>query len=356
MSGALAPSRPMDAPTFVLDPAHEAHEPPEARGLLRDGVRLLVSRGTAAPVDAHFTDLPRLLTPGDLIVVNTSATVPAALDGRLPDGEPVVVHRSGPLPGWLHLVEVRRPIDGSTAPLHLAAATDVDLLAGGRVALLAPFAGSQRLWVAHLDAPGTVLELLAAHGRPIRYRHVAGCWPIQDYQTVFAREPGSAEMPSAARPFSERVVTHLVRRGVQLAPLVLHTGVSSLEGGERPYPEPYSVPATTADLVEHTHRHGGRVIAAGTTVVRALATVTDPEGRVHPGSGWTEAFVTPDAPVPSVDGLLTGWHEAESSHLLLLESVAAPGALADAYGAALGLDYLWHEFGDSHLILRDGAP
>ena len=107
---------------FVLDDEHEAHEPPEARGLRRDGVRLLVSPERAEPVDAHFSDLGTFLVAGDLVVVNTSATIPGALDGRLPDGEPVVVHVSGTLPGDVSLVEVRRPHDGSTVPMQLVVA------------------------------------------------------------------------------------------------------------------------------------------------------------------------------------------------------------------------------------------
>ena len=336
---------------FTLDSAHEAHEPPEARGLRRDGVRLLVSRGDADPVDARFDELATLLAPGDLLVVNTSATIPAALDGRLPDGQPIVVHLSGVLPGGVWLVEVRAPRDGSTAPLFLEAPSVVELLAGGHVHLLERFSGSRRLWLATFDPGFAVLEVAALHGRPIRYRHVPRDWPIGCYQTVFSRDPGSVEMPSASRPFSDAVVTDLVARGVAIAPLVLHTGVSSLEGGEQPYPERFRVPLATADLANATRARGGRVVAAGTTVVRALATVTDEHGGVHPGAGWTEVVVTPDHPVRSVDGLLTGWHEPESSHLMMLESFAGPRALAQAYTTAIDRGYLWHEFGDSHLIL-----
>ena len=160
-------------------------------------------------------------------------------------------------------------------------------------------------------------------------------------------------MPSASRPFSHELVTELVGRGILIAPLLLHTGVSSLEGGEAPYPERYRVPGTTAEAVNSIRQGGGRVIAAGTTVVRALATVTDDHGVVHPGHGWTDAIVSPGHPVLSVDGLLTGWHEPESSHLQMLEAFAGRGPLAAAYAQALELGYLWHEFGDSHLILRD---
>ena len=341
-------------PEFALDPSHEAHEPPEARGLPRDGVRLLVSRGDAEPVDSTFRKLGRFLAPGDLLVVNTSATIPAALDGRLPDGQPIVVHLSGTLPGDVCLVEARMPDGGATSPLRLDGAVDVELLGGGAARLLAPFADSRRLWLARLEVPGPVLDYAREHGRPIRYRHVAGDWPLRHYQTVFAREPGSAEMPSAGRPFSQELVTDLVGMGVAIAPLLLHTGVSSLEGVERPYPERYRVPGATASAVNAVRAAGGRVVAAGTTVVRALATVTDEHGVVHPGRGWTDVVVTPRTSLPSVGGLLTGWHEPESSHLQMLGAFAAPGALARAYRAALDLGYLWHEFGDSHLILRDG--
>jgi S-adenosylmethionine:tRNA ribosyltransferase-isomerase len=345
---------PVPALDFVLDAEHEAHQPPEAVGGRRDRVRLLVSDGDAAPVHARFPAVGQFLRAGDLLVVNTSATVPGAVDARLPDGDPVVVHFSGELPGGVLLVEVREPAQGTTVPRVLPAAVGVDLLGLGHVHLHARFADSRRLWIATAtfedDAP--LPKFLGLHGRPIRYRHVPREWPIEAYQTVFAREPGSVEMPSAARPFSFELVTELVSRGVGIAPLVLHTGVSSLEGEERPYPERYRVPRTTASAIHMTRHNGGRVIAIGTTVVRALATVTDDRGTVHPGSGWTDVVVTADAPVCSVDGLLTGWHEPESTHLMMLESFAERDVLSAAYAAALEGGYLWHEFGDSHLILR----
>jgi S-adenosylmethionine:tRNA ribosyltransferase-isomerase len=339
---------------FVLDVEHEAHQPPEVVAGRRDQVRLLVSAGEAAPVHARFERLGEFLRAGDLVVVNTSATVPAAVDARMPDGDPVVVHFSGSLPGDVLLVEVRQPAYGTTAPRVVDRPVELDLLGLGRVHLHAPFADSQRLWIASATFDGDVplLDFLDAHGRPIRYRHVPREWPIEAYQTVFAREPGSVEMPSAARPFSTELVTDLVGRGIGITPLVLHTGVSSLEGEERPYPEQYRVPRATADAIGATRQNGGRVIAIGTTVVRALATVTDDRGVVHPGEGWTDLMVTADTPVRSVDGLLTGWHEPESTHLLMLESFASRDVLCTAYRAALDAGYLWHEFGDSHLILR----
>jgi S-adenosylmethionine:tRNA ribosyltransferase-isomerase len=338
---------------FVLDPEHEAHQPAEVAAGRRDQVRLLVSDGDAAPVHTRFDALGQFLRAGDLVVVNTSATVPAAVDARMADGDPVVVHFSGELPGGALLVEVRQPADGTTVPRVLDGPEELDLLGLGRVQLHARFAGSRRLWFATAAfGPGSLLDFLDAHGRPIRYRHVPRGWPIEAYQTVFAREPGSVEMPSAARPFSTELVTELVGRGIGIVPLVLHTGVSSLEGDERPYPERYRVPRVTAAAIDTTRQNGGRVIAIGTTVVRALATVTDERGSVHPGEGWTDVMVTADTPVRSVDGLVTGWHEPESTHLMMLESFAGRDALGAAYTAALDGGYLWHEFGDSHLIVR----
>jgi S-adenosylmethionine:tRNA ribosyltransferase-isomerase len=222
---------------------------------------------------------------------------------------------------------------------------------GGAAELLVPYGSPGRLWVANLRLPIRVDSWLAKHGRAIRYRYVPVDWPLASYQTVFAIEPGSAEMPSAARPFSAELVADLVSRGVAVAPLLLHTGVSSLEDHELPYPEYFRVPATTARLVNHVRAEGGRVIAVGTTAVRALETVADDRDQVHPGEGWTATVITPERGVCVVDGLITGWHEPAASHLALLETVAGRSLLRAAYGEALAARYRWHEFGDSHLIL-----
>jgi S-adenosylmethionine:tRNA ribosyltransferase-isomerase len=353
MSTALAPLPP-SALDFELPPELQAHEPPEASGRRRDDVRLLVSRACETPVHARFTELPRYLAPGDLLVVNTSGTRPAALTARRPDGTPVALHLSTELPGGLWLVEVRRPRPGGTSePLRDDLAGETLRLAdSSRVHLLDHYPGSTRLWVARLDLSGDLDEVLVRLGRPIRYAYVRRAWPISAYQTVFATEPGSAEMPSAARPFTPDVVTALVSAGISITPLVLHTGVSSLEGHETPYPERYRVPTETAQRVNTTHAAGHRVVAIGTTVVRALETVTDEQGTTHPGAGWTDVVVTPERGVRSVDGLLTGWHEPQASHLLMLEAVAGRCPLERAYAEALAAGYHWHEFGDSHLLLR----
>ncbi len=337
---------------FRLDDDHAAHEPPEARGVPRDGVRLMVSPGIDAPVHGTFAALPDVLDPGDLVVVNTSGTIAAAVDAELDDGTPIVVHVSSQLPGGIWTVEPREQIDGgSTQQLRLAdRPQQVRLADGTQLELLHHMAGSQRLWLAVVDDNAALPSTLAAAGRPIRYRYVPRDWPISDYQTVFATEPGSAEMPSAARPFTDALVTRLVRRGIGVAPITLHTGVSSLEGNELPYPERYRVPASTARAVNTVHRAGAHVIAVGTTVVRALETATDASGTTHPADGWTDTVITPARGVRAVDALLTGWHAPEATHLAMLEAVAGRAALVRAYDAAFAQGYLWHEFGDSHLL------
>jgi len=330
---------------FTLPADREAREPPEARGLPRDGVRLLVSRAAASTVTHHrFTELPGLLGPGDLLVVNTSRTLPAAV----PAGPDLTIHFSTARPDGSWLVEPRIPAGQSTRPFGDRQPPQVVALPGGAMLTLSGRV-TARLWQARLSA--AVVPYLLRHGEPIRYSYAGRRWPLAAYQTVFGRIPGSAEMPSAARPFSPAVVTDLVARGVTVTPITLHCGVSSLEAGEDPYPEQYDVPPATARLVNLTRQAGGRVIAAGTTVVRALETSALETGAVAARAGWTSHVVTPDTGVTVVDGLLTGLHEPRSSHLRMLAAFLDDDLLRDCYDAALSGGYLWHEFGDVHLLL-----
>lgn len=367
MTAALLPARQMrtighdigatsNRPSFELPPELAAAEPIEATGARRNGVRMIVSDGDASPEHRRFDELPHVLRAGDLVVVNTSSAMAAAIDGRTATGEDVVVHVSTELPSRVWLVEIReRQVGGSTRPDPADRTGEcIELVGGLVVELFGRFTGSMRLWLAaiHLEDGNELAAHLARYGRPIRYHYVTRDWPLSSYHTVFGRTPGSAEMPSASRPFTDATVTDLVAAGVGIAPLTLHTGVSSLESHELPYPERFDVPATTARAVNHTRHDGGRVVAIGTTVVRALESVVDDRGLVHPGRGWTDVIITPERGAPSVDGLLTGWHEPEASHLMMLEAVARPGMLEPAYAAALEARYLWHEFGDVHLILR----
>ena len=358
---ALAPAEPFD---FEVPPALEASAPPEARGLARDGVRLMVSSRAAAGPDpridhAHFYDLPQFLRAGDMLVINTSGTLNAALKAIDPAGQPFELHLSTRLPADLWIVEVRRREgDKIEAVFDAHAGTRFKLPARGAATLLTPYrpaergqSGPTRLWIAALELPEPLADYLTRHGFPIRYSYVHQQWPLSAYQTVYVTEMGSAEMPSAGRAFTPALLTRLMAQGVQIAPLLLHTGIAALEDHEGPYEEFYRVPPETARAVSAARAEGRRILAVGTTVVRALQTVTDERGVTHPGEGWTTTFVTPETGARSVDGLLTGLHEPRSTHRLMLEAIASPRHLQAAYEAALAEGYLWHEFGDLHLIL-----
>jgi S-adenosylmethionine:tRNA ribosyltransferase-isomerase len=411
---------------WELPPELEAVAPPEERGRSgRDDVRLMVARRQGLTVSHHaFRELPHLLEPGDVLVVNTSATLPAAVDGRVTDTcerraeaqrsgaeaervsecerraeaqrsgaeaergsecerraeaqrsgaeaergsecEPVVVHFSTRRSDSEWVVELRTP-DGRGSTRQRTVASDgareevtVRLTGGARLTLVAPVSAAgregmpqARLWRAYFGATDP-LAYLARYGRPIRYSYTDADRDLTAYQTVFA-EPspraGSAEMPSAARPFTADLVTRLVSRGVQVVPLTLHTGVASVESHEPPYAEWFEVPEPTARVVNAARAAGSRVVAVGTTAVRALESAADASGVVRPRSGWTEVVITPERGVRVVDGLVTGFHEPRASHLLMLEAVAGRALLDRSYAEALREGYLWHEFGDLHLIL-----
>jgi len=331
---------------FVLPEGLNATEPPPAR----DGIRMLVA-GARGITHARFGQIGEFLAPGDLVVVNTSATLPAAVDGGRA-GSVVEVHFSAELDDGAWVVEVR-PAGVSAGPVtDLNPGEVITLHDGAALVVDRPQpAGQTRLWRAGARIDGGVPAFLRRHGRPIRYAYVARQWPLAEYQTIFAREPGSAEMPSAGRPFTGQIVTDLITRGVTVAPVVLHTGVSSQEPGEPPQPERFRVPEPTARLVNLTRQAGGRVIAVGTTVTRALESAAGQDGSVLPGQGWTNLVLGPPRPARVVTGLVTGWHAPGASHLALLAAVAGDALVARAYAEAVRLEYRWHEFGDSCLLL-----
>jgi S-adenosylmethionine:tRNA ribosyltransferase-isomerase len=343
----------MSAPAFELGPDLEAHAPPEARGLRRDGVRLLVARRSDRSISHQvFTDLPGMLAPGDVLVVNNSATVPAAIPARRANGTRVRVHfatRAPHLEDDWRVVEVRSADGGR--PARLPAGERLELRGGAALELVAPYASGQRLMLARFCCALLVDEYLEGNGEPIRYGHVRGRWPLEAYQNVYATSPGSAEMPSAGRPFTRELLSRLVAREIAVAPITLHAGVSSPESHEPPFPEWFEVPERTARTICEARERGGRVIAVGTTVVRALESAATADGCSCARSGWTGLVVTPECGVRAIDGLITGWHDPEASHLMMLEAVAGPELLEASYAAALDAGYLWHEFGDSHLVL-----
>jgi S-adenosylmethionine:tRNA ribosyltransferase-isomerase len=324
-----------------------AHAPPEIRGRGRDDVRLLVT-GPEGQRHARFIDLPQFLRRGDLLVVNESAAIPASLpaQGRL---GPILLNLSTRFRSDLWIAEPRWNA-GKPGPMPLDSGEELRI-GLGRVRLLSPYPGIPRLWFVLADR--SLDPLIGDLGRPVHYGYT-DAWPMDVYRTLFSRVPGSAEMPSAARPLTAAVLRELAEGGVRIASILLHTGVSSLEieadSLQAVYPEPFLVSREAADAVNRTHANGGRVIAVGTTVVRALESAWAPEG-VRPTQGFTRLFVNPGRGVRAVDGLLTGFHDPVTSHLALLGAFLGMDGVRDAYREAVGRGYLWHEFGDSHLVL-----
>jgi S-adenosylmethionine:tRNA ribosyltransferase-isomerase len=344
---------------FTLPPTLEAGEPPEARGLERDEVRLMVSHiATNQVIHTRFRQIGDFLEPGDVLVINTSGTLNAALPATRSDGTQLELHLSTHLPANRWVVEMRSYQDNrekATRPFYdIHPGESFELPAGGSVTFYSPYdpgRAMRRLWVATLNLPIPLHHYLDQHGFPIRYSYVKEGWPLSYYQTVFATEMGSAEMPSAGRAFTPELLTRLIARGIQIAPLLLHTGVASTEHNEPVYEEYYRVAASTARMVNAAHLAHQRVIAVGTTVVRALETVTDCSGVTHAGEGWTDILITPQRGIRAVNGMLTGLHEPLSTHLAMLETLTGRAHLEITYREALKERYLWHEFGDLHLIL-----
>jgi S-adenosylmethionine:tRNA ribosyltransferase-isomerase len=344
-----------EIPTTTFTAPAFAPAPAEARGARRDATRLLVARPDGI-VHAHFHELADHLGAGDLVVVNNSATVAGQADARSTRHGAVVVHAATPLEDGTWVVEVRTAPDAARAVLD-AQPGDRLTLGGATLDLLEPYPrdGSSptgtgsRLWRARTT--GDLTRAMARHGRPISYGYLDRAYPLEAYQTIFGAVPGSAEMPSAARPFTTDLVTRLVSHGIGVAPITLHTGVSSQEAGEAPQPEKFEVTASNASAVNAVRAGGGRLVAVGTTVTRALESAVDASGRVVARSGWTERVVTPGDPPRVVTGLVSGWHDPAASHLLLVEAVAGARLAQAAYDEAVAGGYLWHEFGDAALFL-----
>jgi len=314
-------------------------------------------------VHTKFHEIGNFLSPGDVLVINTSATVNGSFFISLADGTPVDLHLCTRVESDLWIVEVCEPGGHFTLAFpKVTAGERLVLPQGGTVTLHIPYLpeqrssftpiGSIRLWIATIEVPMELYHYLEAFATPIRYSYIKQNWSNNYYQTVYANEPGSTEMPSSGRAFTHELMTKLIARGIQVAPLVLHTGVASLRNDEPLYQEFYRVPLETAQLINSARTYGKRVIAVGTTVLRALETVTDLAGNVHPAEGWTHLMITPEYKIRAISGFLTGLHTARSTHMFMLIAFAGLPHVQTVYTAALAEKYLWHEFGDLHLIFR----
>ncbi|NJN44500.1 MAG: S-adenosylmethionine:tRNA ribosyltransferase-isomerase [Anaerolineae bacterium] len=333
-----------------------ATSPAETRGIPRDEVRLMVSNAQGHH-HGRFLDLASYLEPGDLLVVNESATLPASLPARGLTGD-FLINLSTHYGNGLWLTEPRwnAATPGNAFEHTFPVRAGEKIAVGGNPArVVVPYPGLPRLWFIQFE--GDVQAAMKQFGRPIVYGYIDNPPGLDFYQTIFATTPGSAEMPSAARPFTRRVLDSLATRGVEIAPILLHTGVSSLEVEtdiveDHPlYPEPFWVPGATARAVNAARLEGRRVIAIGTTVVRALESAWDGQAKkVRSVAGFTRLYIHPKRGIHVVDGLLTGMHDPVTSHLAMLYAIAGREIIQDAYREALEYGYLWHEFGDSHLI------
>jgi len=329
------------APAFMRGLV-EATGPPEYRGIARDGVRMLVTnRRTQRHSHAYFYDLASLLQPGDLLVVNDSATLPASILARGRESRALRLHVSTKIDERLWIVEPRGPV---------VAGETLMLSGGATVTLIAPVEPQRpRLWYATFQLAFPMYAYLAQFGAPITYAYLDRSFPLRDYQTVFARSSGSSEMPSAARPFTTSVVRKLRGRGIEIAAITLHCGVASFEAPERPGTERFVVSHATADRVNAARREGRRVIAVGTTVVRALESAATDEGVIA-SQGWTDLFIDEMHELKAVDALLSGFHDAVATHFSMLRAFIGAELLEAAYREAADRGYFYHEFGDVHLI------
>jgi S-adenosylmethionine:tRNA ribosyltransferase-isomerase len=346
--------------TFILPPELSAKEPPERRGIRRDQVRLLViNRATGEIEHSRFDKIDHYLQANDLLVFNSSRTLPASLRGcdcSAAHGPCMEVRLAEHLSddSWLALLLCEQ---GDPFGCGLRPEMQIQFGEGLNATVLQRDERIPRLWKLRFSISGTQLvDLIYRLGKPIRYEYVSAPWDLDYYQTVYATEPGSAEMPSAGRAFTWKLLLDLNRRGVDTAYIVLHTGLSSymddeLDAQHPASEEEYFVSATTAEKINRARENGGRVIAVGTTVVRALESVVDENGRVQGAHDYTRLKVDNQHRCKAVDGLLTGLHEPEASHLDLLSAFLPPDKIRAAYEEAIVRKYLWHEFGDLNLIL-----
>ena len=343
---------------FKLPDDLQCAKPTEVRGIRRDEIKLMVSNIHSDEIQHHvFNNIDKFLNEGDVLVVNTSGTLKAALEAFLINGKRVRVHFSTKMEDHLWTVEIREILNGSAKRFEGDLKGEILALEhGGSMELIEPYYQIRhkkhlKLWKAMINIPISVEEYLEYYGKPIKYNYIKDAYPQSYYQTIFATEMGSAEMPSAGRAFTPELVAKLVAKGVQIVPILLHTGVASLELNERPYDEYFKVSQSSADAINMARKKGKRIIAVGTTAIRAIESAADQYGKVQAKDAWTDLYITPQRGLFVTDALLTGFHEPEASHLMMLEALMGRTHLEITYQKALEQKYRWHEFGDLHLIL-----
>jgi len=344
---------------FQLPKILECSSPTEVRNLKRDEVKLMVSeRHNDKITHTQFSNIDHFLTKNNVLVVNTSGTINAALKTTLPNNEDGRIHLSTQISKNEWIAEIRKVVDNKTVRY-----TDIEenqilsIPNNHHIKIVSPFYDENRnkqhlqLWKISFFGIDNMDEYLNKYGQAIAYSTVDVEYPQSYYQTVFAKEMGSSEMPSAGRAFTPYLIEKLKAKGVKIVPILLHTGVSSLEANEKPYPEYFEVSKETANALNEYTLQGKRIIAVGTTAIRAVESATNKKGKVQAQKGWTNLFITPANGIKIIDGMLTGFHEPKASHLLMMQALATTEHLSICYNQAIENSYKWHEFGDMHLLM-----
>ncbi|WP_421382272.1 S-adenosylmethionine:tRNA ribosyltransferase-isomerase [Bacillus salacetis] len=331
---------------FEVPQSLNAKIPAERRGRGRDDVRLMIMNGEKVHHE-RFSSLPDFLEEGDLLIFNNSRTIPAVLKAAACNRE-VEIRLSRQLDDnrWEALIW------GGLFP-----ACDELHLPNGVKAVIHGNGNEKPLVTLQFSLGGVeLMDYIYKHGEPIRYEYIDSAWTLDAYQTAYASVPGSVEMASAGRAFSWKMFETLKAKGIKTAFLTLHTGLSYYGNDRWPnpnkHPEAFHIPQETAELINSARKANGRVIAVGTTVVRALETAADENGYINETEGITNLYIKNDHQLKAVDGLVTGLHEPEATHLEMLSAFTYEHQLFEAYREALKRGYLWHEFGDMNLIFR----
>lgn len=337
--------------SFQLPDQLNASIPPERRGVRRDRVKMLVLDRQNGHVE-HTNNLEDYLKAGDVLILNNSRTIPAQLSGTYLEGDnekEVIVRLAHRLSEdkWQALL-IGRPKwnkgDKITFTPHLSAVVEES------------YSEKPLVTIKFSICCNALFDQFYSIGQPIRYEYIETPWDLDYYQTVFASVPGSVEMPSAGRAFSWEMILKLKKLGIQIGFIQLHTGLSYFESDKWSHhpeenTEEFIIPKETAKLIEKAKENGGKVIAVGTTVVRALEAMYLLNNKIEGLHQWTNLYIDSSYPLKVVDGLITGMHEPEASHLDMLSAFIEPDMLNKAYENAIAKHYLWHEFGDMNLII-----
>ena len=332
----------------------------------RAQARLLRIDPAGTLTDARLEQLPQMLRKGDVLVVNDAATLPAALQGTTAAGEAVEVRLAG---GDGHPWEAvlfgagdwRLRTEDRPPPPRVGPGDVIRIAADLSAVVVGVHPASSRLVTLHFDRDEAGLwTALYEHGRPVQYSYLRAPLDLWHVQTAFGSRPWAFETPSAGRSLSWTLLLELGRRGVQLVHVTHAAGLSStgdpVTDSLLPRPERFLIPQSTVRTIASARTAGGRVVAVGTTVVRALEGSVALHGRLRAGGGITDLRIAAGHRPQVVDGLLTGIHEPDTSHFSLLTAFAPEALLVRAFEHAEREGYLGHEFGDSSLVLRSSTP